>query len=323
MTGANSGRSDDDARAGAFVWPPRPMPPEPVDPNAPEALETAAEAPVAGAVAGAEVESKAVAAPPGRGSLDQARTWWGAVERVWLSPVALPLRERMAEARWAPDETGDYCNRCGETVGEHEADEFGCAACAGVSLPWSRFVRLGAHEDPLRAWIHEVKFTRWRALGVELGRVLGERLLDAGFGCERMCVVPVPTTMRRRLSRGVDHAGAIAQGVSEALGAPLVRALVRAHRPSQRSLAPTARRENVAGTMRAAGGVDLRGWRAALIDDVRTTGATLEAAARVLRPRRPNGPNRTRRPEIWACSLAVVTPKSRRGGVRTDGAGGS
>jgi len=283
------------ADEGAFLWPPRK--PEAVETQAPPAFE-APPAPTAGTP---------VLTPRG------GRALWRAVERCWLAPVAPPLAERIELTGWAPDPFGVFCDRCGGPVGPHEADEFGCAACLTTTVPWARFVRLGPHVDPLRAWVHEVKFTRWRRLGVDLGRLLGERIRLAGAPRERVCVVPMPTTFRRRMSRGVDHAGAIAEGVAEVLDAPLVRALARSHAPSQRSLAPTERKRNAAKSIRVRGKADLRGWTVILVDDVRTTGATLEAAARALRGRHRGGRTPADRMKIWACALAVVAPQSRRG----------
>lgn len=167
-------------------------------------------------------------------------------------------------------------------------------------------MRLGRYEAPLSDWICEVKFTRWRVLGFELGRTLGRQLRAAGFAASNKAViVPIPTSFRRRVSRGIDHAAVIARGVSWELNVPLSRALKRKHRPSQRSVAISDRVRNVSGSMFLARSANLAGKAVLLIDDVMTTGATMRTAARALA-----SSSQTRPPNaIWAAVLAV-TPDS-------------
>lgn len=211
---------------------------------------------------------------------------WSRIEREWLDPVALPLDRRAAEAGWLPDAPVRYCDRCGHDIGAYEAGEFGCAACARQRLPWQRFIRLGAYRPPLSDWICEVKFTRWRVLGLQLGRLLGKHIRDAGWlenaSTRRFVIVPVPTTFRRRLSRGIDHAAIIASGASIELGIPLIKALRRRHRPSQRAVPASERVRNVAGCFRCADPRAISDRHVILIDDVMTSGATLRGAARAL-----------------------------------------
>ena len=202
---------------------------------------------------------------------------------MWLAPDAPRLAHRMRETGWAPDEMGAWCDRCAATVGPHEEDEFGCSACRGKRLPWERAVRLGEHSGALRDWVHEVKFTRFRALGIELGRELGKRLRASGLPGKGVVVCPAPTSWRRRMARGIDHSGAIALGVAQEIGAARGRLLRRAHRPSQQELAASERKRNLRGAFSRTGRADLSRTTVVLVDDVLTTGATARGAARALR----------------------------------------
>lgn len=117
---------------------------------------------------------------------------------------------------------------------------------------------------------------------------LGRRMAVAATRPELRGVdvlVPVPLHFVRWHARGYNQAELLARALSKGTGVPVVEALRRRRwtRP-QAGLRRNARRRNVEGvfetTARAEG---LRGQRALLIDDVCTTGATLEACARVLR----------------------------------------
>lgn len=235
--------------------------------------------------------------------------WWSAIERAWLCPVAVPVRERLEMAGCDGEAVGACCDRCATTVGAGEEDEFGCASCRDRKVPWDRAVRLGAYEDELREVILEVKFTRFRSAGTALGRMLGEVLRNAGAPSAGVVVVPIPMSTRRRLVRGVDHTAAIGRGVASELGAPMRMALTRKHRPSQRSVSMSARARNVSGTMRLrrGAGAGIKGRTVVLVDDVRTSGATLRAASSSIFL----GGDGCRPAAIWVATVGVTPGRGR------------
>ncbi len=117
---------------------------------------------------------------------------------------------------------------------------------------------------------------------------LGEMLAEtAGASLEASLtdvVVPVPMHWTRRTWRGANSPETIAQRLALRLAVPLRPALlVRARRTApQASLSPNQRRANVRGAFRAAVHPDLPGARVLLVDDIMTTGATLNEAAKTL-----------------------------------------
>jgi len=97
--------------------------------------------------------------------------------------------------------------------------------------------------------------------------------------------LPVPLHWTRLFTRRYNQAALLAQAIAKAGGPPVAAdCLIRRRRtPSQGNKNPSARRRNVAGAFAVRRPDKLRGRRVVLIDDVLTTGATVEECARVLK----------------------------------------
>jgi predicted amidophosphoribosyltransferase len=208
--------------------------------------------------------------------------------------------------------------RAGSVGGAKDASEGGDGHEA---LEAPAAVRVGV---VLAGAIREVKYGKFAALGEDLGRRLGaacrRRLMDVGMEGAKVVVVPVPTSLKRRVLRGIDHPKVIAGGVAQELGCSMWSGLSRSERPSQTRLAASERGESVRGTMRlgwrsrvglwAKRASEERGWAGlgamvgwclgvpravggrgaageelvvVVVDDVTTTGSTLREACRVVR----------------------------------------
>jgi predicted amidophosphoribosyltransferase len=233
-----------------------------------------------------------------------------AVAERWIGCSAPPAGRVLDESDFVPDERGEYCHRCGDSVGPGEATETGCGSCRDrPAVTPDGVVRLGPYSGELRDWIIEIKYIRrWAEMAELLGRSLGRAVRRAGVvEIERVLVVPMPMPWQRRMYRGIDHAGAIAAGVARELRSPRCGLLVRANGPPQVSLSRSERaRAGSRGLRlrRRLGGWPLDGLHVLLVDDVRTTGASLKAAARLLRPLKPE--------RVVGAVLAVSDDRARR-----------
>jgi ComF family protein len=139
----------------------------------------------------------------------------------------------------------------------------------------------GEYVGSLREILHAFKYRQHRSLAVPLGRLIGTVGAEILAGAD--CVVPVPLYPLRRMRRGFNQANDLAA----ALDRPVVHALWRVRATaSQTGLHARARRLNVRDAFVASPLLTprtresmLAGRIVVLIDDVRTTGATLDACA--------------------------------------------
>lgn len=196
---------------------------------------------------------------------------------VLIAPLAGPVCGACWSAvrRIAPP----FCARCGDRLLSTSGAAALCARCRARPPTLVLARSAGAYDGALRRIIHAFKYEGRRALAAPLAsrmREAGAGVLDAADA-----LVPVPLHPFRRWRRGFNQADDLAR----ALGLPVWPALRRIrHGPPQATLPAARRHTNVARayTLRAHAGRLLAGRHVILIDDVMTTGETMEACARVL-----------------------------------------
>ena len=131
-----------------------------------------------------------------------------------------------------------------------------------------------------RRLIHELKYLGRQDIGVELGRAFGYDLMKSGFR-DIDLIVPVPLHKKKLKRRGFNQSECIARGIAESMSKPFnTTAVIRnIHTGTQTSKLRYDRWLNVENVFRVAEPDFLTGKHILLVDDVLTTGATMEACA--------------------------------------------
>lgn len=132
--------------------------------------------------------------------------------------------------------------------------------------------------------LHQLKYNNHPEIGIALGRVLGKTLSDAGFDKSFELIVPVPLHRSRLLKRGYNQSSKFAEGLSSSLKIPWDESITirRDKTTTQTKKTRMQRWENVKDVFTVSQNSKISGKRILLVDDVITTGATLEACGQHL-----------------------------------------
>lgn len=181
---------------------------------------------------------------------------------------------------------GPICPSCGKPFGSLESlthsPEHECLACRTGPPYFDQAIAAGLFEGQLREAIHVFKYRPVRSLGKPLAAWMTEQV--------RMTVhldltMPVPLHGKRLRHRGFNQALILACAISERFAVPLLYdnlIRLRSTRP-QVELSGPERRSNVKGAFGLLRPAEVQDKRILLIDDVFTTGATMNECAKVLK----------------------------------------
>lgn len=172
---------------------------------------------------------------------------------------------------------GPICARCGQPL----ANAGLCRRCRNTPPSFSCLRSWAIFSGPLRNAIHRLKYRGDIALGEILARPLIEMVEMLRWSVE--AVVPVPAGIARKAERGYNQASIIGLPVALACGIPFQPGWLEKIRetPSQVGLTLRQRQENLRSAFKSAAG-SAAGKRILIIDDVTTSGATMEACSRAL-----------------------------------------
>ena len=196
-----------------------------------------------------------------------------------------------------------YCEVLGIPFRKDQGDGIVSAQAIAEPPPFDRLRSVALHEGPARRLVHSLKYKD----RTDLAPMLASWMARVGKAELQACdvIVPIPLHWTRLLSRRFNQAEELGRHLAKVSGRPMVAtALIRRKRTRRQvGLTASGREENLRAAFRMAKGHenDVFGKRVVLVDDVFTTGATIAAAARVLR--------RAGASDITVLSFAMALPE--------------
>jgi len=176
-----------------------------------------------------------------------------------------------------------WCAACGLPFPHPIGEDALCGACARERHSWDRARAVLRYDKNSRRLVLGLKHGDRTHLVPAFGRWMRRAGSEILSGADLL--VPVPLHWTRLFQRRYNQAALLAQAIRFAGGPPVAADwLVRRRRtPSQGHLGPAARERNVRGAFTVRAGRSFAGKRVVVVDDVLTTGATVEECARVLK----------------------------------------
>ncbi|MGN7205141.1 ComF family protein [Pedobacter sp. SAFR-022] len=196
------------------------------------------------------------------------------------------------------------CNGCGQPLVKSE--QLICLSCR-FDLPYTDFHLYPDNPVAKQLWgripcaqatamlyfkkgtrvqqlLHNLKYKGKPELGVLLGELLAETILQSSEHWEIDLILPVPLHKKRERTRGYNQSMCIAEGLSAGLHLPVYKNVLvkRSSTSSQTKKSRFSRFENLKSAFSIEEEEKVKGKHVLLVDDVITTGATIEACASAL-----------------------------------------
>lgn len=132
-----------------------------------------------------------------------------------------------------------------------------------------------------------LKYKKRSDVGEKFGKMIGTKLIDKPEFTDIDAFIPVPIHPKKEFIRGYNQSKVLADGISSQLGIPVETAFIRraTNSKSQTKLGRFNRWDNVSGKFQLASNCNFK--HIALVDDVVTTGATLESIIEIIRHKYP------------------------------------
>jgi len=170
------------------------------------------------------------------------------------------------------------CKCCGIPT-EKEVER--CVSCFGKGFSFAQNRATFLYDELMRDLLHELKFRQNKQIAHSLGKLWA---MHIQLSTSDVILVPLPMHKKKQQERGFNQAEILTQYLSQQLGIPMENVLLRTvDTPPQSGLHPRQRVENVAGAFEVAKHTTTEGKNYIIVDDIYTTGASLNECASVLK----------------------------------------
>jgi ComF family protein len=177
-----------------------------------------------------------------------------------------------------------FCSVCGTPFVSREAGSHPCGACLVKKKYFTMARALGFYEGSLQEAIHRWKYQGKTHLTPFLGEWMAEGLSRYWDSYQFDLLVPVPLHLHRLRERGFNQTLLLVKELSRRTGIPYQKRVLQKRRPTipQVDLSGIEREKGVKGVFHIIRGEQLEGKSILLVDDVYTTGATVNECSKVL-----------------------------------------
>lgn len=189
----------------------------------------------------------------------------------------------------SPEEGQHFCVEC--LINMPYTNHFKVKENHAAQKFWGRFdyqnvaslINFYSYSD-VRWMIHRLKYEGRKDIGYTLGLMAGKRMLVSPFFKDIDIIVPIPLHNEKRSKRGYNQAAHFGRGISEVTGVPMRENVIRKHiyTKSQTKMTRMERIRNVFDSFQLVDKNGIQGRHILIVDDVLTTGATIEACVRKL-----------------------------------------
>jgi len=195
-----------------------------------------------------------------------------------------------------PRVNGSICTKCGKPC-HREVNT--CRECAGKNIYFLLARSAGDYSGNLKEAIHQLKFRNGKKLAPYLARFAAPYIVDFIDGID--CITFVPLTKYKEAKRGYNQSKLIAEEISKIFNKPICDNLIKIKNiPEQNKLGLAERPKNVKGAFGIKSPIT---GNMLLIDDVFTTGSTVNECARILKK---NGAQ-----NVFVLTIARTVPTGR------------
>lgn len=199
-------------------------------------------------------------------------------EKVCLRGICPECKEKLKEL----EIRGFLCMKCGKPV-RYKEQEY-CFDCRRKNHSYDRGYSVWLHKNPARGSIYRFKYGNQRRFGYffgqEMGRIFRKYLKEKNIDV----IIPIPLHRRRRKKRGYNQAEILAEELGKCVGIPVEKKWLcrRVYTNPQKELGRKERGENLKQVFGVSDDF-CRVRTVLLVDDIYTTGSTVDSAAEILK----------------------------------------